>query len=217
MNHVWIIPCGCVTSIHVLSRCVERFGFFADSILINDCEGEQIEVPYDFDLPVLWRALRAQHPEARATYDAAIDDKMIPSRPANDAAAKPAPTDFTILAKPPAVPPPPAPPRRFYATPNTTAEWQTIHDYLRALFASQNITVDWRGEQPTGVTPVYLSAPLRVQWQTLVPIAGALDGSVGDVLDTLDDQRAREWISVRKLTLKDWTDIVVDEAMSAPH
>ena len=159
--------------------------------------GEQIEVPYDFDLPVLWRALRAQHPEARATYDAAIDDKMIPSRPANDAAAKPAPTDFTILAKPPAVPPPPAPPRRFYATPNTTAEWQTIHDYLRALFASQNITVDWRGEQPTGVTPVYLSAPLRVQWQTLVPIAGALDGSVGDVLDTLDDQRAREWISMR--------------------
>lgn len=85
-----------------------------------------------------------------------------------------------------------------------------MHDYLRALFASQGFMVDWRGEQRTGVTPVYLSAPLLVQWQTLMPISGALDGSVGDVLDTLDDQRASEWIAVRKLTLKDWTDIVVD-------
>lgn len=48
--------------------------------------------------------------------------------------------------------------------------------------------MDWRGEPPTGVTPVYLNAPLVVQWQTLVPMAGALDGSVGDVLDELFDE-----------------------------
>lgn len=136
MNHVWIIPCGCVTRIHVIARAMEHLGFFADSILINDSAGGQIEVQHDFDLPVLWRALRTQHPEARATYDAAIDDQMIPYRPANDAAARPSPTDFTILSQPPAVPPPPAPPRRFWGTPETNAEWQTIHNYLRALFAS---------------------------------------------------------------------------------
>lgn len=213
VNHVWIIPCGCVARIHVLSRVVERFGWFADSILITDRDGEQLEVPYDFDLTVLWRALRTHHPEARATYAAELENKMTPRRPTNDAMAKPAPTDFTILATPPAVPPPPAPPSRFYATPDTATGWQTVHDYLRALCASQGITVDWRDEQPMGVTPVYLSAPLQVQWQTLMPIAGALDGSVGDILDMLDDQRASEWISARKLTLKDWTDMVVDESV----
>ncbi len=74
-----------------------------------------------------------------------------------------------------------------------------------------------RCEQPTGVTLVYLSAPLRVQWQTLLPISGAVDGSVGDFLDDLDldDPRGNAWIAVRKLTLKDWTDIVVDEAGAA--
>lgn len=210
VNHVWTIPCGCVTHIHVKSRVVERFGWFADNILINDNAGGQIAVPCDFALPVLWRALRTQHPEARATYDAEIDNKMIPSRPVNDPAVMPAPTDFAILTQPPAVPPPPAPPGCYSGTPDTNARWQAVHDYLRALFASQGITVDWRGEQRTGVTPVYLSAPLLVQWQTLMPISGALDGSVGAALDDLDDQRASEWIAVRKLTLKDWTDIVVD-------
>lgn len=117
---------------------------------------------------------------------------------------------FTVLTTSPDVPAAPlAPPR------TEAIDWPAVHGYLRALFAGQGIRVDWRGEQPTGVTPVYISRPLLIQWHALAPIIRALDVELSQAAtDALASGDMNQWISLRRIQLEDWTDIRVDDVQS---
>lgn len=90
------------------------------------------------------------------------------------------------------------------------AAWNAVHDYFRALFRSQQIGVQWLGEQATGVTPVYIDRPLTVQWQALAPIAVVLTGRVREDLDTaMAEGRGNEWVSLSEISCADWVEIKV--------
>lgn len=199
---VWIIPQGCVRAIHLAAKYVPRFGIFADEIIIHDGADGEVVVPADFDLPALWHALRIRHPGARASYAPELADQMENSAP-------PAPAqgaEIAVLAAAPDLPPPPPAPAV-----SKDVDWLAIHVYLRALFAGQGIAVQWGNEQPTGVTPVGISAPLRVQWQTLAPLAPALCGSVGIALAAaLAAGRGTEWVSLRRIEFNDWVECDVN-------
>lgn len=222
LTRVLVIPRGSLQRMH-LTVLRAKLGLFPHRLIISDASGQVIEIT-DVDLPTLWHALRAQNPEATATYAPELEDQMFPRRrasPSTDAPPEPktAPTaettiwrarpsvDLTVLTEAPDVPAPPPPPPT-----SETIDWFAVREYFRALFASQGIEARWLGEQPTGVTPVYLNRPLVVQWQTLAPIAKAIEGTVGhELANALASGRETEWVSLRQIDLGDWTDISVDD------
>ena len=213
---VWIIPRGCVQSLHLAETHRSKTGHFADNLIIRDPMGGEVVVPSDFDLIALWAALRARHPEAQASYDldlaqeverrAQLPKVRAEQNPRSEEPVSVPVSEITILAEAPDIPQPPAPPEV-----SNDVDWRAIHNFLRALFAGQGIAVQWGNEQPTGVTPVGISAPLRVQWQTLPPLAPALSGSVSIALAAaLAAGHRTQWVSLRRIEFNDWVECDVN-------
>ncbi|MEY4483013.1 MAG: hypothetical protein RL693_465 [Verrucomicrobiota bacterium] len=223
IDKVWIIPRDGVASIHLSSKMnFKRPGVSPNLILIGDFQGQIITVPEDFALVPLWRALRDQHPKARATFASDLDAEVNPRRvaPANvppkraeapsihEPPEREETTIISVLQTAPDVPAPPQAPPLSSIDPERW-DWNIIYDYFRVLFAGQGIAVQWGQEQPTGETHVNISRPLQVQWQTLIPFGDAIDGEVGDALKLAIAQgRETEWVSLRKITLTSWVTIL---------
>jgi hypothetical protein len=213
LDDVWTIPRGCVSRIHLsLSSYYRWFGIYPGKLQIIDIHDNDLTVEFDFDLPTLWRAMRDHYPEAEATYDFDLG-KVIKKQEltAKDPPKNDATTVFTVLNQAPHVPLPPQAPT--LSSDETQWNWAAINDYFRTLMDGQGIEIKWGEEQRTGETRVYISRPVLVQWQTLFPLAPAIDDCVGTALkEAMAQDRGKEWVSLWFISLATWVNIYVDEA-----